>query len=243
MTHDEWKNLPEKATSWVIIPTASIEQHGPHLPVGVDSLLGHAWATEIVKRFPAGARVYVTPPITYGKSNEHLGYPGTLSISGKTLRRILLALATELKQAGFRQIAVLNSHGGNTATLTYTLREIQTTLGLRAGMLGQPYKPELSAQESELGFHAGEWETSLMLAIASDLVRMDKAVSEYPAKRESLGQLRVDGGAAYLSWMTADISESGVMGDAKAATIEKGQQWLEAGSAALARKIDALGGK
>lgn len=243
LTHDEWAALPDKASAWVIIPTASIEQHGPHLPVGVDAMLGHAWAAQTLQRFPAGARVYVAPPITYGKSNEHFGFPGTLSVSGKTFRRILIAIATQLKNAGFRQIAVLNSHGGNTAVLTYTLREIQTTLGLRAGMLGQPYKPELSPQEAELGFHAGEWETSLMLAIASDLVRMDKAVSEYPARREALGELRVDGGAAYQSWMTSDISESGVMGDAKAATLEKGQLWLEAGSAALAKKIDQLSGR
>ncbi len=237
---EEWDRLSNLGKAWVIIPTGSIEQHGPHLPVGVDAMLGHAWVAHLLNRFPAGAQVYVAPPITYGKSNEHLGFPGTLTISAKTLRRLLLAIATQLKALGFRQIAILNSHGGNTPVLTYTLREIQTTLGMRAGMLGQPYKPDLSEQEEEFGFHAGEWETSLMLAIADEVVHMEKAVSEYPARREDSGAVRLGNSPAYLSWMSADISESGVMGDAKSATREKGVRWLEAGSAALAQKIASL---
>jgi creatinine amidohydrolase len=240
MHREDWDRIQDRAKAWVIIPTGSIEQHGPHLPVGVDSILGHAWVAQTVGRFPTGAKVYVAPPITYGKSNEHLGFPGTLSISGKTFRRILLAQAAQLRAAGFRQIAVLNSHGGNSAVLSYTLREIQGSMDLRIGVLGQPYKPELSAVESELGFHAGEWETSLMLAIASDLVQMDKAVSEYPGRRDESGTVRFNDGPAFVSWMTSDISESGVMGDAKAASAEKGQLWLERGAAALAQKLSSL---
>lgn len=242
MQREDWERLNNPAKAWVIVPTGSIEQHGPHLPVGVDALLGHAWTTQMLRRFPGGAQVYVAPPITYGKSNEHLGFPGTITVSAKTLRRLLLAIATQLKAAGFRQMAVLNTHGGNTAVLTYTLREIQTTLGMRAGMLGQPYKPDLSAQEEEFGFHAGEWETSLMLAIADDLVHMEKVVSEYPARREDAGAVRLGNSPGYLSWMSADISESGVMGDAKSATRAKGEHWLDAGSAALAQKISTLDG-
>jgi creatinine amidohydrolase len=203
-------------------------------------MLGHMWVTQMLKKFPVGAPIYVAPPITYGKSNEHLGFPGTVSISGKTLRNLLLAIAGQLKTAGFRQMAILNSHGGNTSVLAYTVREIQSTLEMRAGILGQPYKPPLSPQEVEFGFHAGEWETSLMLWTASDLVHMDKAVSEYPLRGEAAGAVRLDGSPAYLSWMTADISESGVMGDAKAATAQKGERWAEAGAAALAQKLSNL---
>jgi creatinine amidohydrolase len=240
LTFDALEKIPRKSAAWVIIPTAAIEQHGPHLPVGTDAHLGHAWVTEMVARFPAGAPIYVAPPLTFGKSSEHIGFSGTISISGNSLRRVLLALAAQLKALGFRQIAILNSHGGNTPLVLHTLREIQTTLGLRAGLLGQPYKPDLSAQETEMGFHAGEWETSLMLAIASDVVRMDRAVCEFPAQREELGVLKLDRGAANVSWMTADISKSGVMGDATAATREKGSRWLQAGADALAKKLADL---
>jgi creatinine amidohydrolase len=203
-------------------------------------MLGHAWVTQTIRCFPAGARVYVAPAITYGKSNEHLGFPGTVSVSTATLRRVFTAIVTELKRAGFRQFAVLNSHGGNTAVLTYAIRELQTTLDVRIGLLGQPYRPDLSPQEAELGFHAGEWETSLMLAIASDVVHLDKTKSEYPIRRDDDPIVRLNDGAAFVSWMTSDISESGVMGDAKAATLEKGRRWLEAGSAAIAQKIASL---
>lgn len=237
LTLDELEKIPDKNAAWVIIPMAAIEQHGPHLPVGVDAHLGHAWVSQTLALFPAGAPIYVAPAITFGKSNEHVGFSGTVSVSGNTLRRLLLAIATQLQALGFRQIAVLSSHGGNTAMVLHTLREIQTTLGLRAGLLGQPYKPDVSAQEAEMGFHAGEWETSLMLAIASDLVRMDRAVCEFPAQREELGLLRLDHGVANVSWMTADISRSGVMGDATAATVEKGERWLRAGAEALAKKL------
>ena len=240
LNFDALEKIPNKNKAWVIIPTGAIEQHGPHLPVGVDAMLGHAWVTETLRLFPAGAPLYVAPAITFGKSTEHVGFSGTISISGKTLRGLLIAIAAQLKALGFRQIALLNSHGGNTPMLIATLREIQSALGLRAGLLGQPYKPDVSAQEAEMGFHAGEWETSLMLAIASEVVAMDKAVCEFPAKIDELGLLRLDQGVANISWMTADISKSGVMGDATAATKEKGERWLRAGAEALAQKLFSL---
>jgi creatinine amidohydrolase len=104
-------------------------------------------------------------------------------------------------------------------------------------MINTPFKPSLSSQESEYGFHAGEWETSLMLAAAGKLVRMERAVCEYPARIDDPGELRPENAPAIFSWISSDISKSGVMGDATAATLEKGRQWLDAASDALARRI------
>jgi creatinine amidohydrolase len=182
----------------------------------------------------------VAPPLTYGKSNEHVGFPGTLSVSGRSLRRLLMALATQLKALGFRQLGLLNTHGGNSAVLVYTLRELQTQLGFRAGMIGQPYRPALSTQEAQYGFHAGEWETALMLAAARDLVRPECAVREWPARLEDPGELRPENAPAIFSWITSDISRSGVMGDPTAATVEKGRTWLAEGARALATRITEL---
>lgn len=240
LTSDELDALPNKDRALVIVPTGAIEQHGHHLPVGVDAILGQAWLQNVLPRLAAEAPVYVAPPLTYGKSNEHSGFAGTLSISAATLRRTLIAVATQLKALGFRQLAVLNTHGGNSAAIVCALREIQTTLGLRAGVLGWPYKPELPAQEAAYGFHAGDWETSLMLAVADELVTMPKAVCEYPAQLSDLGELRPEDAPAIISWATEDVSRSGVMGDATAATHEKGRHWLEAQSTALARRIEEL---
>jgi creatinine amidohydrolase len=240
LTRDELDAIPNKERAFVIIPTGAIEQHGHHLPVGVDAILGQAWLENVLPRLAADAPVYVAPPLTYGKSNEHSAFAGTLSISVSTFRRMLLAIATQLQALGFRQIAVLNTHGGNSAVVVSTLREIQTTLGLRAGVLGWPYKPELPAQEAANGFHAGDWETSLMLTVADELVTMSKAVCEYPAQLSDPGELRPEDAPAMFSWATEDVSKSGVMGDATVATHEKGRRWLEAQSAALARRIEEL---
>ena len=237
---DEVARLPAKERALVIIPAGSIEQHGHHLPLGTDAMLGDLRLERMLPRLPADAPVYVAPAITYGKSNEHLGFAGTITLPARVLQRQLLALAADLKALGFRQIAVLNSHGGNSAVIVATLREIQTGLGLRAGMLGGYHRPDQSPQEAAYGFHAGEWETSLMLASAPGLVRMDRAVCEYPASIEAAGGLRLDGGDAAYAWKTSDVSKSGVIGDATLATAEKGARWLDESSAALAGKVLGL---
>jgi creatinine amidohydrolase len=240
LTRDALESWPDKDRTVVILPTGAIEQHGHHLPVGVDAILGQAWLAHTLPKLPADARVLVAPPITYGKSNEHIGFPGTVFVSAKTLRRLVLAMATQLRSLGFRHLAILNTHGGNSAVLVYTLREIQTGLGLRAGMLNFPYKPDLVPQEAQYGFHGGEWETSLMLGCAPELVRMDKAACEYPARLDDPGELRPENAPAIFSWITADISKSGVMGDATQATSDKGLRWLDLASTALARRITEL---
>jgi len=240
LTRDELEALPDKARALVILPTGAIEQHGPHLPVGVDALLGQAWLAHALPKLPAGCPVYVAPPIMVGKSNEHTGFPGTLSVSAATLRRQVIALATQLKALGFRQLALLNTHGGNSAVLVYTVREIQATLGLRAGLLSGYFRPELPPQEAAYGFHAGEWETSLLLAAAPELVLMDRAVCEYPARLDDPGELRPEDAPAVFSWLTRDVSQSGVMGNAPAATADKGRAWLDDASTALARRLAEL---
>ena len=240
LTADELAALPDKARALVIIPTGAIEQHGHHLPLGTDALLGRIWLDHTLPKLSPDARVFIAPPLTYGKSTEHSDFCGTISLSARTLLRQLLALAANLKALGFRQIAVLNTHGGNSAVIVPVLREMQTTLGLRAGMLSGHYRASQSPQESAFGFHAGEWETSLLLAATPSLVHMDRAVCEYPARIDSPGSLRPEGAAAVFAWKTSDLSQSGVLGDATLATPEKGARWLDEASTALARKIESL---
>ena len=243
MTRSQIEALPGKSSAVVIVPTASIEQHGPHLPVGVDSILGQAWLSAAIPHLPAAAGIYVGPALTYGKSNEHSGYPGTLSLSARTLHRLVRAIARQLAALGFRTMAILNTHGGNSAVLVATLREIQTSVGIQAGMLSFGWKPPLAPQEATYGFHAGRFETALMLAIAPDLVKMEHAVSEFPAQVETTGHVGpVDAPVTY-GWLSADISRSGVMGDATAATLADGRAWLQAGGRALAEQIVKLSEK
>lgn len=220
-----------------IMPVAAIEQHGPHLPVGVDAILGQALLAATLSRLPPADPVFVAPAVAYGRSIEHLGFPGTITISAGTLRDLVLAVARQLHTLGIRRFAILNTHGGNSAVLPPVLRELRESLGLETRLLRHDSDPDLNAQEAAWGFHAGEWETSLMLACAPELVRMDLVAREYPAWIDQPGELRPEHAAATFAWMTRDISHSGVMGDPVPATVEKGRRWLAAAAGQLAAKI------
>jgi len=237
MTLRSIHGLPDKAWAPVILATGAIEQHGPHLPVAVDALMGQVWLSLALSRLPAGASCYVAPPITIGKSNEHTGFPGTLMISRDTLRAQILAVARQVHAWGFRSLAVINTHGGNVPVVIPTLREIRGQLGMRAAML--PSKPihDLSVQESTFGIHAGEVETSWIMAAAGRLVDPARAVCEYPALIGDPGEVRPVAAPALVAWASKDVSKSGVMGDATAATAQKGERWLEMGATAYAEAI------
>lgn len=237
MTLRRIRALPDRSWAPVILATGAIEQHGPHLPVAVDALMGQVWLSLALARLPAGASCYVAPPITIGKSNEHTGFPGTLIISRDTLRSQILAVAGQARAWGFRSIAVINTHGGNVAVLVPALREIRALFDLRAGMLQSGPVSGISAQEAAFGIHAGEVETSWVMAAAARLVHRSKAVCEFPARLEDPGEVRPVAAPALAAWASRDVSKSGIMGDATAATPEKGERWLEQGATSLAAAI------
>ncbi len=224
-----------------VVPTGAVEQHGPHLPVGVDSILGQGMLVRALAKLPDSAPVFTAPPILVGKSNEHADWPGTLSLTARTLAALVRAQVSELHRLGFRRIALSNTHGGNSAVLVPVIRELQTSFpGLRIGMLQSAYRAAQSPQEAAYGFHAGEWETSLMLALAPSLVRRARAVCHYPAQLDDAGELRPEGSALALAWTTRDISPHGVMGDATLATPKQGEQWAEGTATSLAERLGLL---
>jgi creatinine amidohydrolase len=233
--------LPDKDWAPVIITTGAIEQHGPHLPVAVDALMGQAWLSLALPLLPPDASCYIAPPITIGKSNEHTGFPGTLTISKETLRSLLLASARQIAAWGFRQLAILNTHGGNLAVIAYTLREITATLGLHGGLLSAPVDSGLPEREALLGYHANTAETAWLLALAPEHVRPAEAVCEYPAGVDPRADLRPERAPATMAWVTADLSRSGVLGDATAATAEQGAVGLARGAQAYAAAIAEVG--
>jgi creatinine amidohydrolase len=240
MTAGEIAGLPDKGWAPVILATGAIEQHGPHLPVSVDAFLGQVWLSLALARLPEGASCYVAPPITMGKSNEHTGFPGTLMITKGTLRELVICVARQARAWGFGHLAILNTHGGNISVLRYTVREIRETLGLRVDFLAGNSRLGFSDQESTYGFHAGEFETSCMLAAAGKHVRMDAASREYPASLTDPGKLRPEAAPATFSWASQDVSRSGIMGDASSATAEKGRRWLDQGADRYAAQIMEL---
>lgn len=227
MTLAQIDALPDKAATPVIITTGAIEQHGPHLPVAVDSYMGQLWLSRIFAALPADVPALVAPPITVGKSNEHVGFPGTLTLSKDTLRLQLLALARQLHAWGFRRLLFLNTHGGNTSVLIYTRREIEFTLGMHTAWLSPGVQLDLPAQEAAYGFHANTVETAWLYATAPGLTRPELAPCHYPARIDDPGELRPESAPATYAWASQDISPHGVMGDATIATAAQGAFWLD----------------
>jgi Uncharacterized protein, putative amidase len=238
---DALRSAAARPGALAILPTGAIEQHGPHLPVGVDSILGQGLLARALSLVPHNLPVFVAPPIVVGKSNEHADWPGTLTLSTRTFSALVRAQVGQLHRLGFQRIAIWNTHGGNSAVLVPLIRELQSLPGLRIGMLQSGFKPAQSPQEAAYGFHAGEWETALMLALAPSLVRRAKAICHYPAQLDDAGELRPEGSALTLAWATRDIAPQGVMGDATLATSEQGEAWTAATASALAERIIALG--
>jgi creatinine amidohydrolase len=227
------QSLSDREWAPVIIGTGAIEQHGPHLPVAVDSFLGEVGISRIMAGLPPEVSCYVGPPITIGKSNEHSGFPGTLVISKATLRSQVLAIALQLKRWGFRHLLIHNSHGGNAAVLVYTMNEIRADFGLSIRFTSSGVAPPVSNQEAAYGFHANEIETALMYANAGAFCKPAAALCHYPARIGDPGELRPENAPATFAWATQDISPSGIMGDAKAGTAENGRQWLDEAAAGL----------
>jgi creatinine amidohydrolase len=240
LRRDALRAVTNLSNALAIVPTGAIEQHGPHLPVGVDSILGQGLLARALDLLPQSAPVFVSPPVTVGKSNEHADWPGTLSLSARTFVSLVRSQVEQLHRLGFQRIAIFNTHGGNSAVLVPLIRELQSIPGLRIGMLQSSYRPSQSPQEAAYGFHAGEWETSLMLALAPSTVRRARAVCHYPAQLDDAGELRPEGSALTLGWTTRDIAPQGVMGDATLATYEQGENWVTASAASLAEHIQRL---
>ena len=214
----------------VVLPIGATEQHGPHLPLFTDSLIAQAVLAETFSRLPPGHRCYFLYPIGASYSVEHADFPGTITLKAETLLALLRDTATSLARAGVKRLVLLNAHGGNIGVLQLAAREIrletgQLVLTVHAGSLA---RRELSDPlEDELGIHAGEAETSLLLALVPDWVDMRRANREFPVSFSASRHLSLEGRFP-VAWKTRDHSASGTFGDATAATAEKGRAALSA---------------
>lgn len=242
LAHHTWceiRDLP-KDPGVVILPVGSVEQHGPHLPVLTDTLLATRVLEHTLAALPEEVAAWALPPLNYGKSNEHLGFPGTITLSAATLTAVLHDIAASVKAAGFRRLAFFNGHGGNVAVLEAAARDIRAATGLltfclQPGLYCEPPFP-ISAEEKRYGIHAGEVETALVLALAPDLVHMDQAVCHFPAYPQVASPLFLFGQAS-SAWLARDWSPTGVFGDATRGTPEKGAALLAAATARLTQLL------
>ncbi|WP_433970664.1 creatininase family protein [Tunturiibacter lichenicola] len=240
-----WKQveaLPKDRTL-LVLPTAAIEQHGHHLPLATDTLINNLLLGKSLEKLPNDAPVYALPPVCYGKSNEHIGFPGTLSVSASTFMAVIRDLGSSIASAGFKKLVLYNTHGGNSSLVDVMARDLRAEFNLRVfclyGSAGAPFTG-VSKQEKTYGFHAGEIETSLLLASAPSLVNTTAYTTNYIANIEQPELLLPENASATFAWLTRDIAPSGVMGDPTASTPEKGELWIEEATTKIAAALEAM---
>jgi creatinine amidohydrolase len=240
-----WKQVDAlpRETTLLVLPTAAIEQHGHHLPLATDTLINNLLLGHAFRKLPHGLPIYALPPVHYGKSNEHIGFPGTLSVSASTFMAVIHDLGESLSKAKFNKLVLYNTHGGNTALVDVMARDLRAEFGLRTFTLhgsGGIAFEGLNPQERAYGFHAGEVETSFLLAAIPELVDQSAYTSNYIADISKPELLLPENAAATFAWLTRDIAASGVMGDPRPASAERGERWLEEAATRLAAAMGAM---
>jgi len=236
--------LPDRENTVIVLPTGAIEQHGPHLPCAVDWVISSGVVGHALARLPDTVPAFAMAPITYGKSEEHLHFPGTMTLSGETLLATMNEIGESVYRAGFRKLLIVNGHGGQPQIMEIAAREMRLRHGdyivvpsftWRVPNVAGRY---LSDKEKKLAMHAGHGETALLLALAPDTVHMERAVANYPPEFPSK-LLSADGRPA-CAWTARDFGPSGVIGDPLPATKEQGEAILESLAIGWAQAITEL---
>jgi len=199
-----------------VINVGAVEQHGPHLPLITDTLVGMELLGAALARLPDDAMVLALPPTNFGKSTEHTTFPGTLTFSGETLRMVLKDLAMSVARSGFAKLVLLGSHGGNVGTLDDFFRDLRIETDLRIfkiflGGIGQV--PGLVApEEAAIAMHSGDSETSMVRHLTPELVHMDRAEGYVFDPTPDIGY-SFKGHDAIEAWVASDFSKTGAIGN------------------------------
>jgi len=212
---------PERTIA--ILPTAAIEQHGPHLPVGTDTMIMNGMLDRLRQDCPEDLDIRILPVQAVGKSNEHLWARGTLTLSAENALRVWTDIGLSVARAGVKKIVLVNSHGGNLDLVSILSRELRVQAGMLAvkcqwGAFGHP-EGMYSGQERSFGIHGGDVETSLMLAFAPHCVDMSRA-EDFRSSAETT-PIPPTGPISY-GWIASDLGAAGTVGEAHLATAEKG---------------------
>jgi creatinine amidohydrolase len=240
-----WKQVDAlpRASTLLVLPTAAIEQHGHHLPLATDTLINNLLLGKALEKIPPDTSIYALPPVCYGKSNEHIGFPGTLSVSASTFMAVVRDIGASVAAAGFRKLVLYNTHGGNSSLVDVMARDLRAEFGLRTFALfgsGGISFDGISPQEKAYGFHAGEIETAFLLSATPELVDTAAYTVNYIAQVDKPELLKPENASATFAWLTRDIAASGVMGDPTPATAENGARWIEQAASRIAQTLEAM---
>src|SRR5215475_2261307 len=222
-TEMTWTDVATGDTErWIaVLPLAAVEQHGPHLPLGVDSYIADAYLARVRDVLPADLPVTFLPTQRIGISTEHLAYSGTLNLSAQTAIAAWTELGESVARAGVRKLVLVTSHGGNVAAMELVARDLRVRLRMLAVTVGWHRfgYPDgvFSGEEKKHGIHAGEIETSLMLTAKSSMVQMQKAARATPETIAMAQEFKWLGAyrPAGFAWMTQDLNPTGAVGDGR----------------------------
>jgi creatinine amidohydrolase len=232
----------DPAATVAVLPLGATEQHGPHLPLGVDSTLVDGIVAAAVPLLPAELPVLFLPTQRIGFSPEHARFPGTLTLSSRTLIRLWSEIGASVARAGVRKLVLFNAHGGHAGPMDVVARELRVAHRLivySASWFNLPLDEAFArfdADERRFGVHAGEIETSMMLALAPAEVNMGAARDFGSASRRRARDYPIlgNGRSAKLGWAMEDYNPEGAAGNAAAATAGKGRALVDAAAAQLA---------
>lgn len=244
------------ARTIAVLPVAATEQHGPHLPLSVDTVLVNAVVMAALAFLHDEVPALFLPTQGIGLSTEHARFPGTLTLKNETILRLWIDVAESVAATGIKKLVLFNSHGGNVSVMDMVARDLRARLDLLVYSVswfnlplqdaqGQDVNVMFSPQEHRFGIHAGDMETSMMLAIDPDHVSMEQArnFTSIAQVRSKQFDILGNGKSAKLGWQIQDYNQAGAVGDAAAATVDKGRAVLDAAGRSLARllaEIDSI---
>ncbi|APE44123.1 creatininase [Sulfitobacter alexandrii] len=227
-----FRDLPQDVVA--VLPCGATEQHGPHLPLRVDADLAEAVAARALTALLPEQNVLILPPLTITRSVEHDAHPGTLSLTAETLLAVLRDIGASVARAGVARLVLLNAHGGNTAVLEIAARDMRIAHDMIVAHASwfafADAAPSFDPDALRHDLHAGEIETSAMLAARPDLVDMTRAADFGTAMagwEETFPDIGLSSQPARPAWVIDDIATDGACGNAAAATAEKGEALLQ----------------
>ncbi len=230
------------ARALVVLPTGATEQHGPHLPVGTDSMAVEAVARGAAAAVRPAVPALVAPTLPYGSSHHHLPFGGTMSVSTETYYRLICDLLESLAEGGFRRIFIVNGHGGNSELVQLAARDValRRDVAVAAGSYWTiAWECLTAAGAGEVGNlpgHAGLFETSLVAAMRPELVREPRPARELDARAEPPRPASPYRAEFHGFWQSIDgYSDSPALASADA-----GRRFLEAATAGVAEALSAF---
>jgi creatinine amidohydrolase len=234
------------AQAVAVLPVAATEQHGPHLPVSVDATLVDGVVNASLPHLPVDLPILFLPTQQIGKSNEHIRFPGTLTLSAQTIISLWMDIGASVARSGIKKLVLLNSHGGQASIMDIVARDLRTEHDLIVYSanwynlpLGDAVMGLFPAEEHRFGIHAGDIETSMMLALDPEHVDMAQAknFASTSADRAAKYPVLGNGTSAKLGWQMQDYNLQGAAGNAAIATAAKGHALINAAGLQLSNLL------